>query len=106
MDNNYFNTNQQTGENLVQAEAAAKTQKELILEIFKDRPDPKTPFDVSVILVKMGYKWPITSIRARMTSLTKENSLVKSSTACKKGDYNKDNHLWKLNGFKFGLKYD
>lgn len=104
--NNYFNTNQQEGDKLIEAETKALTLKELIFELFKAVPDRKTPFEVSVLLVKNGYKYPITSVRARMTTLSKEYFLIKSDRADKPGEYGADNHTWALAFNHFGKSYD
>jgi hypothetical protein len=104
--NNYFNTNQQEGENLINVEAKALALKELIFELFKAVPERKTPFEVSVLLIKNGYKYPITSIRARMTVLSKEYYLIKSQNADKIGEYGAANHTWALAFNHFGKPYN
>lgn len=95
----YHNTTSLTGEILLQATEKALKLKDIILQIFKEQPEDKTPFEVSVMLIKRGHKYPITSIRARMNALTKENRLLKSLNADAVGDYNAPNHTWKLNTF-------
>ena len=96
---NYHNSTRLRGNELKVATEKALTQKEIIMGIFKQHPEPKTPFDVAVLLVKNGYKYPITSVRARMTVLAKEEQLIRSSTADVMGNYDARNHTWKLKGF-------
>jgi hypothetical protein len=104
--NNYFNTNKQQGDKLIEAETKALALKDLIFELFKAIPERKTPFEVSVLLVKNGYKYPITSVRAIMTTLSKESFLTKSARVEKLGEYGADNHTWALAFNHFGKPYD
>lgn len=102
MSNNevYYNTNKLEGEDLADAQDKALLQREVILELFEKHPEPKTPFQVAVLLIKQGYKYPITSIRARMTKLRKEEKLVMSPKAETRGEYDSPNHTWWLNGWE------
>lgn len=102
MNNNskeYHNTTHLKDKELQVATEKALALREIILDIYKKHPEPKTPFEVAVLLVKEGYKYPITSIRARMTGLTKEDQLIRSSTADAMGNYEAKNHTWRLKGW-------
>lgn len=95
--NNYFNTTDLCETELEEAQEKSLCQREIILKVFKDNSiDQLTPFDVQRKLYRIGYRYPITSIRARMTSLTKEGLLIRSSVADAIGNYNAKNHTWKL----------
>jgi Fe2+ or Zn2+ uptake regulation protein len=96
-DNNYFNTTDLQGAELEEAQEKSLFQRDVIFNVFKDNPqDELTPFDVQRKLYKKGYKYPLTSIRARMTTLTKDGLLIRSSVADAIGGYNAKNHTWKL----------
>jgi hypothetical protein len=92
----YHNTTNLTGEVLEEATEQACKLKQLVHDVFKQFPDKKTPFEVAVILLKNGYRYPVWSIRARINALTKKTYLVKSTTAEAMGNYNRPNHTWKL----------
>ena len=96
----YYNTNKLEGEDLTEAQEKALGLKNIILGVFEEHPEPKTPFQVAVLLIKRGYKYPITSIRARMTKLRKEEKLVMSPKAETRGEYDSPNHTWWLNGWE------
>lgn len=103
----YYNTNGLSGESLLDANEKALCLQDKILELYKRLPDDKTPFEISTIMVKNGYKYPITSIRRAMTNLSKEGKLIKSPSANRYGDYAKPNHTWKLSELgKDGDKID
>lgn len=95
----YFNTNGLSGRELEDANDKTLFQRDYILKIFKEFPRVSfTPFEVKVKLRSLYSKrYPITSIRARMSTLTKEGLLIKSDKAYAKGIYSTKNHAWKLN---------
>lgn len=100
MQQSFFNTVKLSGNELTVANTKACKQSELILKVFKEYPTMKfTPFDVQYN-VKMiyGKDYPITSVRARLTTLTQgiDAPLMKSETAEGKGIYKSPNHKWQL----------
>lgn len=92
----YHNTTNITGEALQEVTENAHNIKDIIYDLFKQFPEDKTPFEVSVLLLKNGFKYPIWSIRTRITALTRGGVLIKSPSASTKGEYNQPNHTWKL----------
>lgn len=95
--NIYFNTTNLIGTELEEAQEKTLLQREVIHNVFKENPnDELTPFDVQRKLYRKGYKYPLTSIRARITSLTKDGMLIRSLVADSIGDYNAKNHTWRL----------
>ena len=96
----YHNSTSLEGQELQAATERAKTQSEIILDLYKKHPEPKTPFEVAVLLIKQGYKYPITSVRARMTGLTKDGFLFMSARADAIGNYDAKNHTWRLKGYQ------
>jgi len=90
----FFNTNNETGEELKRSRGNSWKQEEIILELFQDNPENDyTPFEVMEILNMRNV--PITSIRRAMNSLTKAGNLEKTSIQ-RKGNYGKLNYCWKL----------
>lgn len=96
----YYNTTSLKGSDLKQATEKALTQKQIIHELFLFDQTEMTPFEVAVKLLKQGYKFPVWSLRARMTDLTREGVLVKSDDADKTGEFGAKNHSWKLKAGK------
>jgi hypothetical protein len=76
----------------------AENQEEVILQIFKDRPEKwLTPFHIqSIYKVNTGVDVPITSIRRGITNLCKSGKILKSNSASGKGVYGVKNHVWTL----------
>lgn len=90
----YYNTNQLQGENLVLANSRAESLQDKIESLYEANPGHKTPFEVQVLLFKMSYKYPLTSVRRALTNLSKAGKLFKSEKATKMGEYNSPNHTW------------
>lgn len=99
MQTTFFNTVSLQGNELTVANQKACNQSELILKVFREYPTMKfTPFDVQANILRIyGKDYPVTSVRARMTTLTDKGSLIKSETAEGKGIYKVANHKWQLN---------
>lgn len=98
-DNNYFNTTNLQDKELETALENALVLKDKILALFRDKSNKDselTPFDVQRQLYRKGEKFPLTSIRARMTTLTSDEKLIRSLKADAIGDYNAKNHTWRL----------
>ena len=88
----FFNTIEETAEELALSHAKAKTQEETILHCFNSCDEPLSP---SMILARSGLKCPITSIRRAMTNLSNNGKLEKT-TEYTLGNYGKREHLWSL----------
>ena len=90
----YHNTTQISGIELVAEIDNAKKQNDKIMILFKNSPGQEyTPFEVMNIVFK--GKTPITSIRRAMSNLTRDFKLLKTDTQ-RKGMYGKLNYCWKL----------
>ena len=64
----YFNTNNESGEELKQSRRNASTQEQEVMEIFFAELRALTP---SEVLSKIKNNYPLTSIRRAITNLTK-----------------------------------
>lgn len=71
------------------------SQQHAILAIFRSAPDSLTPSDVWTRTQWGGRRWPLTSIRARMTKLTDAGVLIREEKQ-KPGLFGKPEHLWRL----------
>ncbi len=93
--NNYFNTNNETGERLKKSESKAEKQSEAILKIFH-RCKRLTASECWKIY-DFNRKTPITSVRRAITNLCADNQLEKTDEM-KLGLYGKNEHVYKLIG--------
>ena len=94
----YYNTNNESGEELIESKSRAKTQDEIILDIFNAwrQSDGLSPSEVEDILILQHDKnWPLTSIRRAISTLTDSGKLTKTSKL-RGGKYNKNEHVWKF----------
>ena len=71
----YYNTTEETGSELAESHAKAKTQEKKILLCFHDQGNP---LSASVLCEMLNDAYPITSIRRALTDLTNEGSLPKT----------------------------
>ncbi len=104
----FYNTIKLSGEDLLQKQSSCNRQQKLILRTMEQERNQRrldsdfneeeyqgmTPADVWQSLGQLTC--PLTSVRARMTTLTKEGLLVKTEHK-KMGVYRTDNYTWKLN---------
>ena len=89
----YYNTNNETGEELQTSKRRANSQTTRILSFFFAHPNEEiTPFQVRS---EMELRAPITSIRRAISDLTAEGRLEKTSTL-RPGLYGKNCHCWKI----------
>ncbi len=89
----YFNTLPLSGEKLQTAKNKAQGQNELILEFFVN--NAYIDFTPTQIFLLFGSKWPLTSVRRAITTLTESGFLEKTSNM-RKGMYGEMNHTWRL----------
>ena len=88
----YHNTTNLTGEELKRAERKALSQKQKVLQFFKDNPNGSyTPFEVQS---RVNPIWPITSVRRAMSDLTPVD-LIRTDKK-KEGLYGAKNYCWRL----------
>ena len=92
----YHNTTNLVDEELATATGKAVFLKDRVMDVFREFPEDKTPFEVTVKLLQRGYRHPVWSVRARMTDLRKHGDLIMSEKADRKGDFNANNHTWRL----------
>ena len=74
----FYNTIEETPDELAESQAKAKTQGEKILDCFYSYDEPLSP---SMVLARSGLNCPITSIRRAMTNLSDEGHLQKTNDA-------------------------
>ena len=92
----FYNTTNQSGEELKSSWVETAKQDEIVLLLFARNKDMTfTPFDIQNIL-KNDYDkdYPITSVRRSISNLTEIEALEKTSTK-RKGKYGKSNYCWK-----------
>ena len=89
----YYNTTEETGDDLDQSHKKAKKQDHLIYSHFILSNELLSP---SMVLDRLNLNCPITSVRRAMTNLTNEGKLIKTDQYVK-GKYGKREHLWSLN---------
>ena len=95
----YYNTNNETGEELQASRRKSSKQKTEVLSVFLTYPTtPLSPDDIHSFIKDNSEEpdaqlWPITSIRRAITDLTKDRKLYKTSIK-KMGSYGKRVHCW------------
>ena len=102
----YFNTTNETGTLLQLYESKAKTQEEIILEMFK-KHKKLSPTILEKLLQAEGIYWPITSIRRAISNLAFDRywdsvfgwlpripDIAKSGRKTY-GNYGRKEHIWK-----------
>ena len=89
----FYNTNQESAEELQESRSRAKTQEGMIWEYFRDNPYVElTPFEIKSVL---QMRAPITSIRRAITDLTNKD-VLKKTDYMRMGSWNKMTHAWRL----------
>lgn len=75
----FYNTTHETGETLAEAKGKAKSQDDIVIDLFKGgaKFTPWTVYHQLIALGRIGRSTPITSIRRSITSLCKKGQLVK-----------------------------
>ena len=92
----YYNTNKLTGNELKQAEQNARTQEEIILEMFQNKNELSAS-DIYKRYPKTNlFGPPITSIRRAMTNLKNAGHIIKTDKLVI-GMYGRPEHIYKLN---------
>ena len=92
----YYNTTEETGSELAESHAKAKTQEKKILLCFHDQGNP---LRASVICEMLNDAYPITSIRRALTDMTNQGDLEKTDKKVM-GRYGKREHQWQLSTAK------
>jgi hypothetical protein len=91
---NYYNTTNESGEQLEVFKKKAQTQSDKILEFFKDQPAVEYGAS-SIHLALFGHDTPITSVRRSITDLVKDGKLEYSGRL-RMGNYKRNEKLIKL----------
>jgi len=92
----FYNTTNEVGEKLEKSYLKTMKQDDIILLIFaRNSHSIFTPFEIQDILnTSYDKKYPITSIRRSINTLTEREALKKTSIK-RKGNYGKANYCWK-----------
>ena len=92
----FYNTTNEVGEKLEKSYLKTMKQDDIILLIFARNSNAIfTPFEIQDILnTSYDKKYPITSVRRSMNTLTEREALRKTSIK-RKGNYGKANYCWK-----------
>ena len=88
----YYNPTEETGSELAESHAKAKTQEKKILLCFHDQGNP---LSASVICEMLNDAYPITSIRRALTDMTNQGDLEKTDKKVM-GRYGKREDQWHL----------
>lgn len=91
MENSFYNTTNESGQQLEIFEQTAKNQEHQIMKIMQ-LYKKLSPSDV--------WKWygksiPLTSVRRALTNLSKQGKLIKTDEK-KKGIYGRDEYVWSV----------
>ena len=85
----YYNTNDESGENLQNSRENSDKQQDVIYRVFESNPNMTlTPFEIEAAVAQ---SWPITSIRRAITDLTSAGKLE----IRRMGPYGKQTYCWK-----------
>jgi hypothetical protein len=92
--NTFYNTIKLSGAELKKQELKNKSQNARILEVFTSNPNVEfTPCEVHK---QIGHQGLLTSVRRAISTLAKENHLIKTEIQ-RKGIYGIMNNTWQLN---------
>ena len=91
----FYNTINETGDQLKESTKKTKNQYERILDFFK-KNDTQLLTPPQIRGYVFGNMVPLTSVRRALTDLTNDDKLTMTQVM-RKGEYGKPNHCWKLN---------
>lgn len=89
----YFNTTSLTGDDLRHAIRQADKQDDAILAIYRAAKRPLSPSEVWAECESAGKRWPLTSIRRSITTLTNAGALARLDEQ-RVGAYGRPEHRW------------
>ena len=92
----YYNTTRISGEELKEAVKSARKQDDAILLIYLNTRLQYSPWQIHQLMIKAGWKHPITSSRRSITNLTKSGHLIQTSDKVV-GEYGRLEYQWKIN---------
>ena len=92
----YYNTTNETGNDLKESHKKAESQQQKILDIFKTSKEASP----SQVMLALPVGTLITSVRRCITDLTKEGHLEKT-TRKRIGIYGRPEYIWKLHSLQF-----
>ena len=87
----FYNTTNETGDDLKQSHKKAKSQSDKILAFYKENQEASP----SQVMLALPVGTLITSVRRSITDLTKDGHLEKT-TRKRIGLYGKPEYIWKL----------
>ena len=89
----YYNTTSQSGQTLKEYTDKARSQDEIILELFAKhkRLSPSRVF----VLIQAISPCPVTSVRRSISNLTGEGKLIKLALM-EPGIYKRPEHIWEI----------
>ncbi len=95
---NYFNTTNESGQQLQKYQNQALAQDVRLLAYFNAAYDTTGQYvrltPTNALILVFSKKVPITSIRRALSNLTRDGKLMKDGMA--KGPYGKPEHYWRL----------
>ena len=89
----YYNTTNETDPQLKENRQKAKTQKDIVLYLFKNNKDRR--MSASMVHKLTGLNCPLTSIRRAISDLHAEGVIVKTDVKVS-GVYGRAENTWKL----------
>ena len=97
--NGFYNTIGATGAELKKFQRQTETQEDKILALLEEHPQEElTKHEIKTHLVRLGKihdRTPESSINRALTGLKNEGKVLKLDKM-RKGEFDKNNHLWKL----------
>ena len=97
--NRFYNTIGATGKELKKFQRQTETQEDKILALLEEHPQEEmTKHEIKTHLVRLGKiheRTPESSISRALTGLKNDGKVLKLDKL-RKGEFDKNNHLWKL----------
>ena len=101
--NRFYNTIGATGKELKKFQRQTETQEDKILALLEEHPQEEmTKHEIKTYLVRLGKihdRTPESSINRALTGLKNDGKVLKLDKL-RKGEFDKNNHLWQLRPLK------
>ena len=91
----YYETTPLTRDQRDHAFRSALNQDELVMAVFRHSGQLLTPSQVSRVCEGLGKRWPLTSIRRSISTLTRADALVKTEVT-RMGTFGMPEHCWRI----------
>lgn len=95
MKTSYYNTNKESGIDLKESNAKAKTQEQFLMDVFYEKESLTASQAWSIYCKEVNSNTPLTSIRRAMTNLCDEGLLYKTDDM-REGLYGKKEHIYRV----------